>query len=170
MKGIELLSFLDKKKAELLKLSAENYKRFARIYIVITSCRDNEVVVKIWQEKNVMNKYLDARSLIERGKEVFKGILPEDMRVHFRPIPYKDDSLVRVNPAYVQAQMEKHHLKSKDLVKLLNIDKATLSRTLSSENMTKSSKAMFYYLFNYLESNPNTIKSNRVNNFITKGL
>jgi hypothetical protein len=151
MKGIELLTFLDKKKAELLKLSAQNYKRFARIYFAITSATENEVIVKIWQEENVMGRYLNAKELIDRGKEVFKDILPDTMKVHFRPIPYKIDSLVNVTQEYVYVQMEKFNLRSKDLVKLLNIDKGTLSRTLSSNALTKSSKAMFYYVFKYLE-------------------
>jgi transcriptional regulator with AAA-type ATPase domain len=151
MKNIEFLTFLTKEQVETLKLSAQNYLRFARIHITIVSYNNSEIVVKIWQTENNAEKYLTTKELIERGKEVFTGIAPAGIKIHFRPIPFKEDSLESINAEWVNNQLENHSLKARDLVKLLNIDKGTLSRTLSSDGMTKSSKAMFYYLFKYLE-------------------
>jgi hypothetical protein len=151
MKNIELLNFLNKEQIETLKLSAQNYLRFARIYFTIISYQNNELIVKIWQKENVAGKYLTAKELIDRGKEVFTGIVPEGIKIHFRPIAFKEDTLETVSTEWVSEKMEKHSLKPTDLVKLLNIDKSTLSRTLSSKSMTKSTKAMFFYLFKYLE-------------------
>lgn len=153
MKGIELLSFLTKEQKELLLTSEQNYKRFARIYFSVIQATESEIIVKVWQDENEAGKYLSAKELIDRVKEMFNGILPENVKLHVRPIPFKEDTLEKVDIEYVEKQMEKHNLQAKDLVKLLNIDKGTLSRTLSSEEMTKSSKAMFYYLFKYLETN-----------------
>lgn len=152
MKNIELLTFLDKKQSETLKLSAQNYLRFGRIHFAIISCKNNEIVVKIWQKENQAGKYLNAKELIDRGKEVFNGIIPSAYKIHFRPIPFKVDTLEDVSAQWVATKMEQHNLKPTDLVKLLNIDKGSLSRTLSSNSFTKSTKAMFYYLFKYLET------------------
>lgn len=151
MKGLELLTFLTKEQKEKLELSALNYKRFARIYIVVASYSANEVIIKIWQEENTAGKYLTSKELVERGKEVFAGMIPEGVKIHFRPIAYKREALDKVDSVFVEKQMERFNLQAKDLVKLLDIDKSTLSRTLSSEEMTKSTKAMFYYLFKYIE-------------------
>jgi DNA-binding MarR family transcriptional regulator len=158
MKGIELLSFLTQEQKRILLNSEQNYKRFARIYFSVIQATENEIVVKVWQDENEAGKYLSAKELIDRVKEMFTGILPVNTKLHVRPIPFKEDTLEKVDVVYVEKQMEKHNLQAKDLVKLLNIDKATLSRTLSSEEMTKSSKAMFYYLFKYLEASHKTVE------------
>lgn len=155
MKGLEKLTFLSREQIERLELSETNYKRFTRVYFAVISAIGNEIVVKVWQQENVAERYLSAKELVERGKEVFEGVISEGVKLHFRPIPFKDEPLVSVDAAYVASKMTEHNLQLKDLVKLLNIDKSTLSRTLSAEDMTKSSKAMFYFLFKYLETKKN---------------
>jgi hypothetical protein len=158
MKDIELLSFLTKEQKVLLLNLVQNYKKTVRIYFSITNATENEIVVKVWQDENEAGKYLTAKDLIDRVKEMFNGVLPENIKLHVRPIPFKEDTLEKVDVEYVEKQMEKHNLQTKDLVKLLDIDKATLSRTLSSEEMTKSCKAMFYYLFKFLEVSNKTVE------------
>lgn len=151
MKGLELLAFLTKVQKERIELSEQNYKRFARVYFSIVSANNAEIIVKVWQQGNVTGRYLSAKELIDRAKEVFEGCIPEGVKLHVRPIPYKEEPLASVDAYYVAKKMEEYNIQPKDLVKLLNIDKSTISRTLSAEEMTKSSKAMFYYLFKYLE-------------------
>lgn len=151
MKGLELLTFLTKEQRERIETSENAYKRFARVYFSVVSANDVEIIVKVWQQENVTERYLSAKELIDRAKEVFEGCIPESVKLHVRPIPYKEEPLANVDASYVAKKMEEYNLQPKDLVKLLNIDKSTISRTLSADEMTKSSKAMFYYLFKYLE-------------------
>ena len=88
MKGIELLPSLTKEQKELLETSERNYKRFARVYYQILSVDPNEVVVKVWQIENKAQKYLSAKELIERTHSIFEGIVPENIKIHVRPIPF----------------------------------------------------------------------------------
>jgi len=156
MKGIELLPSLTKEQKELLETSERNYKRFARVYFQILSVDENEVVVKVWQIENKTQKYLSSRELIERTHSVFEGIVPENIKIHVRPIPFDKVDLTHFSVENVEEKMEKLGLKPKDLTRLLNLNKSSLSLMLNKERgLTKSSKAMLYYLFKYLEATPN---------------
>ena len=150
MKNLELLNFLTREQIEKIKLSEQNYLRFARIYFSIVSFENSELIVKVWQRENKAGKYLTAKELIDRAKGVFADI-DSEINIHFRPIPFKTDTLENVDTDWINNKIEQLGLKQRDIVKLLNIDKGSLSRLLSGENLTKSSKAMFYYLFKYLE-------------------
>ena len=95
------------------------------------------------------------KELVERAKGVFDGIIPPETKQHVRPIPHGKSELEKFSVNDANSKMEKLGLKPKDLVKLLDIDKSSLSLMLSGEReLTKSGKAMLYYLFKYLESNP----------------
>ena len=156
MKGIELLPSLTKEQKELLETSEKNYKRFARVYFQILSVDENEVVVKVWQIENKAQKYLSAKELIERTHSIFEGIVPENIKIHVRPIPFDKVDLTHFSVENVEEKMEKLGLKPKDLTRLLNLNKSSLSLILNKERgLTKSSKAMLYYLFKYLEATPN---------------
>jgi transcriptional regulator with XRE-family HTH domain len=83
-------------------------------------------------------------------------MIPEDFKLHIRPIPFKSDDLTKFNTEKIQKEMENLGLRPKDLVKLLCIDKSTISQILSSDrNLSRPSKAMFYYLFKYLKAKVN---------------
>lgn len=155
MRNTELLTFLSKEQIERIILLSENYTRTEHIYFDIKSFNDNELVVKIVQKENSTGMYLTTKELIDRGKQIFSEI-GNNIIIHFRPIPFKVDSLEKVDADWVSIQLDKYSLRIKDLVKLLNIDKSSLSRLLSGDSMTKSSKAMFYYLFKYLEASKNS--------------
>lgn len=156
MKGIELLPFLDKEQKELLETSAKNYKRFARVYFQILEFSNNAVVVKVWQLDNPAGHYLTSKELIERTKEVFgDGILPTGVSLHVRPIAYESDELKTFTVEKIDEKMRLLGLKPKDLVKLLDIDKSTLSQILTkNRELSRASKAMFFYLFKSLEMQP----------------
>jgi antitoxin component HigA of HigAB toxin-antitoxin module len=156
MKGIELLPFLSNEQKELLETSAQNYKRFARVYFQILEFSSNTAVVKVWQLDNHAEHYLTAKELIERTKEVFgKDVLPAEIRLHVRPIAFKKDELKALTVETIEEKMLQFGLKAKDLVKLLDIDKSSLSQLLSKKReLSRSSKAMFYYLFKSLETQP----------------
>jgi antitoxin component HigA of HigAB toxin-antitoxin module len=153
MKGIELLPFLTKEQRELLETSSINYKRFARVYFHILEFDGSALVVKVWQLDNPANHYLSAKELIDRTKEVFNhDVLPDNISLHIRPIPFEQDDLKAFTVDTVEERMSAFGLKPKDLVKLLDIDKSTLSLILNrNRELTRASKAMFYYLFKNLE-------------------
>ncbi|GAB6011482.1 hypothetical protein [Viscerimonas tarda] len=153
MKGIELLSFLSREQRNLLETSESNYKRFARIYFQVLSCEENKIVVKVWQQENPAGKYLSAKELVERSKSVFnEDVLPPEVKLHVRPIPFEQDELKTLTVTDIEKKMQQYGLQPKDLVKLLDIDKSSLSLILNhGRELTKSGKAMFYYFFKSLE-------------------
>ena len=155
IKGIEKIPLSGNAK-KLIEVSEANYKRFARIMFQIVSYENNELIVKVWQMDNPTGKYLTAKELIERAKDVFTGVVPEETTIHVRPIPYKKDLLRSYTISDVEREMTELGLKPKDLVKLLDIDKSSLSVILNEGRaMTKPHRAMFYYLFKSLKcANP----------------
>jgi hypothetical protein len=151
MKGLELLNFLNKEQISLIQASELNYKRYARIYFQIVSFGDAEIIVKVWQTENVAQNYLSAKDLVSRAKDVFAGMIPDGIKLRIRPIPF--DPLDNFSLSSIETEMTELGMQAKDLVKLLNIDKSTISLLLSkNRNMSKPTKAMFYYLFKYLKT------------------
>ena len=154
MKGIELLPFLTSEQRKWLEVSELNYRRHARIYFQIISYSSDSLVVKVWQLENPINKYLTSKELIDRAKGVFSEVVPTGTKIHVRPVVFRIDELEKFSIQDVKNKMDELGLKAKDLVKLLDIDKSSLSLILSGEReLTKPSKAMLFYLFKFLESN-----------------
>ncbi|MDR0725600.1 MAG: hypothetical protein LBF59_06300 [Prevotellaceae bacterium] len=152
MKGLELLNFLTEKQLEFIEAAELSYRRFARIYFQILSFDNNEIILKVWQTENPDKSYLSAKELASRAKEMFTNKIPENIKLHIRPIAF--NSLEHFSASDVEHEMTELGLKAKDLVKLLNVNKSTISLLLSkNRNMSKATKAMFYYLFKYLRTN-----------------
>jgi len=151
IKGIEKIPLTDDKK-KLLEVSEANYKRYARIRFQVVSYDDKELIVKVWQMENPSEKYLTAAELVERAKGVFKDVVPNGTVTHVRPVPFKKDDLRNFTVTDVEREMNELGLKAKDLVKLLDIDKSSMSIILNEGRaMTKPHRAMFYYLFKTLK-------------------
>lgn len=150
MKGLEKLNLTADKK-RIIEKSESSFKRFARIYFEVLSFNGEELVIKVWQHENPARKYLGAKDLVERTKGVFEGIVPGYVKIHCRPIPFEPDDLRSLTLEAINEKIQELGLKPKDLVKLLDIDKSSLSLTLSGKReLSKGNKAMFYYLFKYL--------------------
>ena len=150
IKGIEKLQ-LNAAQRKLLSVSEMNYKRYGRIYFQVISFENDALTVKVWQLENEAENYLTIQELVERANVVFRDVIPENTTIHVRPIPFKPDDLEKFSILDIESSMNELGLKPKDLVKLLNIDKSTISLMLSEERaMTKSNTAMFYYLFKFL--------------------
>lgn len=154
MKGIELLTFLTKEQKEILKTSELNYKRHARIFFEILDFSNDIITVKVWQMENPLQRYLSQKELLHRAKEVFNSdIVPPHIKVHTREIPFEKMELITFSIEKVVEKMQTLGLKPKDLSRLLNIDKSAMSELLNGNRaLTKSHKAMFFYLFKYLEA------------------
>ena len=152
IKGIEKLQ-LDAERKKLLAVSEMNYKRYGRIFFRVVSFENNVLTVKVWQCENEAGKYLTVQELVDRANGVFRDVVPENATIYVRPIPFKPDDLARFSISDIENSMNELGLKPKDLVKLLNIDKSTVSLILAEGNsMTKSNRAMFYYLFKFLKA------------------
>lgn len=150
IKGVEKIPVTPEGK-KLLETSEANYKRFARIRFQVVSFDGKELVVKVWQTENPAEKYLSAAELVVRTRDVFKGVVPESVAIQVRPIPFKKDDLRSFTIADVEREMDELGLRPKDLVKLLDIDKSSMSIILNEGRaMTKPHRAMFYYLFKSL--------------------
>ncbi|MDR1887134.1 MAG: hypothetical protein LBQ70_04385 [Prevotellaceae bacterium] len=156
MKGLEKLELTTETK-KLLQVSEQNYRRFARIYFQVLSCEPAKLTVKVWQLENPIGKYLTSQELIARTREVFAVAVPPETAIHVRPISFKKMKLENFTLADIERGMSEFGLQPKDLVKLLNLDKSTISQILSGRSLTKSNKAMFYYLFEYLKTEKNTV-------------
>lgn len=151
IKGIEKLE-LTSAQRKLLDASEQNYKRFARIYFQVLEYTDTELIVKVWQVENASDNYLSGKELIERAKDVFKPVIPDGVRIHVRPVPFQKDDLKDFDISSVEKKMVELNLQAKDLVKLLDIDKSSLSLILNeNRGLSKPHKAMFYYFFKYYE-------------------
>lgn len=153
IKGIEKLDFLTKTELKKIELSETNYKRFSRIYFEVLDYDQDkqEVIVKVWQNENEAGKYLTSVELVSRIKETF-NFLPDNVLLHIRPIPYEKSKLLSYNIEDVRADMVKYSLQQKDLVKLLDIDKASINILLNGgRELTKYQKAMFYYFFEHMK-------------------
>jgi hypothetical protein len=152
IKGIEKLK-LDVKQRKLLSASEMNCKRSERVFFEVISFENDVLTVKVWQRETEDEKYLTVTDLIERAKSVFRGLLSENTTIHVRPIPFRLDDLEKFSVMDIESGMKEFGLKPKDLGRLLNIDKSTISVILSDERaLTKSSTAMFYYLFKFLKN------------------
>lgn len=155
IKGLDTLVFLTSNDKKLLQKSEQLYKQHARIEFEVL-CYDEpskELIVKVWQGENSAENYLSAADLISRTKDVF-NMLPPDVCLYVRPIPYGRNKLLNYNISDVRSDMEKFGLQQKDLVKLLDIDKASINILLNGgRELTKYQKAMFYYFFECLRAN-----------------
>ena len=155
MKGIDLISTLTKEQRELLETSELNFRRFARIYFKILSSSANELVVKVWQQENPARKYLSGKELVGRDKGIFDGIIPQNVKLYVRPVPFAKIELEDFSKEKAVKKMEQLGLQPKDLVKMLDIDKSSISSMLSGErNLSKPGRAMLYYFFKYMEEHP----------------
>lgn len=149
MKGIELLSFLTDDQKKLLDVSEINYKRYGRIYISIVSFNGSMLVVKISQKENEAQKYLSAKELRERAKDVFEGIVPDNTKLHIGAVPYTQDSMSEISIEWIKEQQNKFGISDAELAKFVNIDQANLFRIFNQRGLTKIHKALFYYFFKY---------------------
>lgn len=151
MRNISMLQgVIPDEKIKRILTFAQNYKRYARIYFQVQSLTHNEIIVKVWQEENQTGKYCDAKELIEKTNEMLLGEVPDNYFLRVRPIVFNE--MDHINADWLKDRMQEHGLQTKDLVKLINIDKSTLSEIVNGNKaFTKWHKSTFFYLFKYLE-------------------
>ena len=150
MKGIEKLTQITDEQRKLLAHSANQYKRFARIYIEVLGVKETTVTVKVSQQENNTEKYLSAKELKERVHEVFEGCLPSGWDLEVRAVPFRFLEVITIE--YIREKQTELGLSDIDLSRLLGVRRENLSRIFNDKRgLTKLGKAAFYYLFKYLE-------------------
>ena len=137
---------------KLIEESIRSYRRFARVKIAITEVVEKTIYVIVHQYELVNDKVLTSEELIQRGKAIFEGLLPEGYSVFIKPITYQfpiENEVI--DSTYLQTQMNKYALESKDMAVFLNIDPSTISLLRSGEKpLTKWHKTSMVYFFKYL--------------------
>lgn len=147
MKNIELLPVNTAAKERLREFS-QQYKRFAKLHIEVLNVDNNAIAVRAYQTEAVKGRYLTASEIVERVKKMFDGEIPEEYKVHVRPVVFNTSEMSGITPEYINGKLEQMKLQPKHLVQYLGIDKATISVILSGEKpLTKWQKAAFYYFF-----------------------
>jgi hypothetical protein len=137
---------------KLIEGSIKNYRRFARVKMAITDIVEKKIYVIAHQYELVNDKVLTSEELIQRGKAIFEGLLPEGYTVFIKPITYQPPiETETIDTHYLQSQMNKYALESKDMAVFLNIDPSTISLLRSGEKpLTKWHKTTMVYFFKYL--------------------
>lgn len=140
----------------MLELSSENekrllefasqYKKFAKIYFAVQTRSFNSITVKVWQNETVAGKYLDAKELIQRANDMLLEFIPSNFMLHVRPVVFNE--MDHIDHEWIQKKMNDFGLQAKDLVKLMNIDKSTLSNVLGgNKKLTKWHQSTFFFFF-----------------------
>ncbi len=150
MKGVEKLTHITKEQREKLIHSANQYKRFARIYIEVLDVEGTTITVKVSQQENKTEKYLSANDLRDRAMEVFEGCVPVGWSIKVRAVPFKFLNVITID--YIREKQHELGLSDVDISRLLGVRRENISRIFNDKRgLTKLGKAAFYYLFKYLE-------------------
>lgn len=150
MKGLEKL-ILSANDEELILASERSYKAHARIFFEVLKHEKskNAITIKVWQTANNLNKYLSKKELIERAKGVFEHL---DITIHVHATEFIARGLEAFELKDVLSFMEKNNLSNMDICNLTGYDKSSMSLLISGEReLTKSAKAMFFYLIKCFE-------------------
>ncbi len=86
MKNIQSLD-LPKQELSKLNKACGLYAANSNITFKVLNQSENELIIAVRQSKNVKGKYLEAKELINRTKNLFKEFFPNHS-IHVRPIPY----------------------------------------------------------------------------------
>ncbi len=87
---INLLSIpFSEKSQQLIEDSISNYWRFARIEVLIEPGKQlNEYNVFISQKELVNDRILSEEELVERGRKIFEGLIPDGYNLNYIPKSY----------------------------------------------------------------------------------
>ncbi|GHT13969.1 hypothetical protein AGMMS4956_10980 [Bacteroidia bacterium] len=155
IKGIEQLTCLTNEHKKRLEISERNYRRFGRIYFQVLSYKGNDLIIKVWQRENVAGKYLTAAELTTRARGVFAPLFSAKTIIHVCPVPFEKMDLQNFTLQDAKREMEALSLRPTDLVRLLGLDKSSMSLMLKEDkSLTRAHRAMFYYFFKSMKQEP----------------
>ncbi|GHT31927.1 hypothetical protein FACS189434_02590 [Bacteroidia bacterium] len=153
MKNIELLPISEESKKRI-ETGVRMYQQYAHIIIEIISFRNNRLIVRVEQKDLVGKKSpLTKPELVERVREMLKGVIPEDWKVTVSAVDFDRRDIDAVNPEWIRRRMSRLKLRNKHISNYTGIDKCTVSSVIAGEKeLTKWHKAAFYYFFKYNEA------------------
>lgn len=133
-----------------IEKSISNYARMG-IQIEYLGFEKEYHYIKIVQKNNYNGFILSQKELIERAKDIFRGI--DNLR--YSPLTFTLDVKI-ITPEWIESKMKEFNISRNDILSHLHIDKSTLSLYLSgSRNMSRLAKASFYWYFSTFEINSN---------------
>lgn len=133
---------------DLFKLNAgaNQHLKHSNIAFKILSVSDNDITIQTAQGKSFSENYTDAKTLIERTKQLFGQFFKQDIHVH--AVSHVDAPVEIVTHDWINKQMLANRIKLKDIVNDTGIDKANISGYINAlRPMSQPVKAMFYYYF-----------------------
>lgn len=143
----KIKDLLSPEQVEKLEAGAHLYRRHTNIEIKVISVSDSELVVRITQGKNLAGKYLTAKELRDRAKDLFAVFFP-NLAIHVHAVEYKEPVVSAVDHKWVNEQMKQLGIRAKDIVDDTGIIKTSISAWLSGNKpMSQIAKAFFYYYF-----------------------
>lgn len=148
-----LTAFSNESKAKEIIQRRDKIAAVTGVLINILSVEGNTIKIRVEQRKLINNWILSQKDLVTRAKDLFKDILPDAVRLHYVALTF-NPNLDEIDIQWVEERMTKYSLVKNDIIKHLNIDKATLSLFFSGERgLTKSQKSAFLYYFMVFEIN-----------------
>lgn len=125
----------------------ELQKRHSRITFKVISENENEVVVRVTQNRNPNGNHFSAERLVEITKELY-ALKNETRTLIIHSVPYIEPPADKIDTDWIKAQMKKYKIGSKKLVEDLGIAKSEISSLINNKReMGIRTKGLFYYYF-----------------------
>lgn len=137
-----------------LELDAQMYQRYNRISFKIMQLNEEEIVLRVKQEKAPNGNYFDSQRLEEIGHEFLEPIKAQkaNLNIQVQTIPFVNAPIEQVDPKWIQKKMNDDSIPLKKIVEDTGIDKTTLSAYINGKKtLTQNVKAFFYYYFKAIE-------------------
>lgn len=132
-----------------LDADAAIHKLESNITYKILEVGDKTLTVRVKQEKNAADNYLDKKTLVSRTRELFGKFLP-GWKIHPQVIPFSPNPVSDVDAQWIKKQMDKYDVRVIDLVADTGVDKTNISAWANATRpMSQPVKAMFYYYFKF---------------------
>lgn len=135
-----------------INAGASLHRRYSNITFKVVKYEPDKLIVRTTQEKTHADNYADHKRLIDLTRELFDDFF--DGALHVDAVPYSPAPPDIVTPEWISWQMQKHKVRTKDLVSDLGIEKSNISAIINgNRELSKFAKAAFYYFFLHRSSN-----------------
>ncbi len=92
MKNLDIIKhLLTKEQLNKIEYGSSLHRRFSNIQFEILKFEDNELTIKISQDKTLSGNYANKELLSNRAIEIFKEFLP-DIKIITEPVSYEKNS------------------------------------------------------------------------------
>lgn len=147
VKNIHLLNLTPDQK-ERLEVGAKLYKRNANIVFKIIENNADELIIKVTQGKNAMEKYLSKNELIQRANSLMNSFSDavNFNKIIVHPTPFQPHPASAITPEYLKIEFQKRNLRIKDVQLATGLETSNISAWLNHKReMSNITKAMFHF-------------------------